>query len=362
MYRFIFILLLFVGCAESIITIQDDALIPQRVKKEIQRRVKKGINPAIVIGVIDSSNSEIYYHGTEAINSEGRDSVNEYTLFELGSISKTFTAILFANFILDSNYSVDIPLQELLPQGVKAPSFNGDTIRLFHLLNHTSGLPNFPTDFSPQNSANPFADYTNEQLLAFINSYNLPRAVGAEYEYSNTAFALVGHLVALKQQSNYESLLLNKISIPLSLNDTRIGFNQSMIANLARGHKDGKIVPNWEFPSFAGAGGIKSNLRDMMKYLAANMGQKETPLYPALALSHRKTRAENSDPLVGLGWHISKQGDAEIIWHNGGTGGYRTYIGFDKKQRKGVVVLSNSTESIDDIGIHILDPNTPLTQ
>jgi len=335
-------------------------IISKEIKEEITRRVNDGINPAIVIGVIDSNNSEIFSYGTTSLNS--KDTVNQHTIFEIGSITKTFTGVLLSHFVRNTSFTLNSPLSDLLPNEIKAPSFKGDTIKLVHLLNHTSGLPNVPNNFSPANPSNPFADYSNDQLFEFLNSYNLPRAVGKEYEYSNTATALIGQLLAMKNNSNYEKLMLEKIAIPLEFENTKITLTEEMRGYLALGHDNGQQVQNWDFPSFEGAGGIKSNMIDMLKYLSANMGNKKNDLYQVIRITHENTVSSTIEQQVGLGWHIEKTDDSEIIWHNGGTGGYRTYIGFDTKQNKGVVVLSNSTQSVDDIGIHVLNPNIPLNE
>ncbi|HYE97878.1 MAG TPA: DUF3471 domain-containing protein, partial [Planctomycetota bacterium] len=90
------------------------------------------------------------------------------------------------------------------------------------------------------------------------------------------------------------------------------------------------------------------------------MRQERSSLYPAMQLAHKNSRAPGSVPVVGLGWHTAVAGDLEIVWHNGGTGGYRTFIGFVKGREKGVVVLSNAIFSVDDIGMHVLNPASPL--
>jgi hypothetical protein len=133
-----------------------------------------------------------------------------------------------------------------------------------------------------------------------------------------------------------------------------------MRKNLALGHSEGQQVGNWDLTSLAGAGAIKSTTEDMVKYLAANMGKSGKGIYQAMQLSHKQTTAEGGNPVVGLGWITMKIGEMEIIWHNGGTGGYRSFAGFVKGGNKGVVVLSNSTGSVDDIGTNILNANSPI--
>lgn len=331
--------------------------LPDAVRGSIQERVDKGINTGIVIGIIDANGSQYYSFGVKSVKS--KEAVNENSVFEIGSITKTFTGILLADLVIKGEVKPDDPLQNYLPAGVAAPTRNCESIRLFQLSNHTSSLPRLPGNFSPVNPANPYADYSEKQLYDFLTTYTLTRDIGSEYEYSNYAVGLLGHVLAAKKKATYEQLMINVIAKPLSMNDTRITLTPDMKANLAYGHDNGVEVENWDLPTLAGAGAIRSTAVDMLKYIAANMGKTKSKLYPAMQLSHKNSRAEGSVPEVGLGWHKAGSGDSEITWHNGGTGGYRSFTGFTKSGR-GVVVLTNSTASVDDIGMHLLDATVPL--
>jgi serine-type D-Ala-D-Ala carboxypeptidase/endopeptidase len=144
------------------------------------------------------------------------------------------------------------------------------------------------------------------------------------------------------------------------MKNTGISLTPDMKKQLAFGHAGTLQVENWDIITLAGAGGIRSTAVDMVKYVRANMGVIKTGLYPAMSLSHKNTRKEGEAPGVGLGWHLMTEDGKEIVWHNGGTGGYRTFIGFVKGTTNGVVVLSNSSTGVDDIGIHLLAPSSAL--
>jgi CubicO group peptidase (beta-lactamase class C family) len=217
-----------------------------------------------------------------------------------------------------------------------------------------------PNNFNPANPANPFADYTETQMYDFLQGYALPRDIGSQYEYSNYAAGLLGHILAFSAGTTYEALMVDVIAKPLGLVDTRITLTSNMRNHLAMGHRDGIQVENWDISALAGAGAIRSTAADLLKFVGANMGKTKSKLYPAMQLSHKNSRVAGANPIVGLGWHVTAYPDAEIIWHNGGTGGYRTFAGFTSTGDKGVVVLTNSTASIDDIGIHLLNPKVPL--
>lgn len=334
--------------------------ISEEVKENIKSRVDNGINTGIVVGVITSDGVSYYSYGVKSL--ETKEPVDENTVFEIGSISKTFTGILLADMVEKGELNLNTPLQQLLPKGVTAPTRNGESIRLYHLSNHTSSLPRMPDNFTPVNPANPYVDYTEEQLYAFLNGYELTRDIGSKNEYSNYAQGLLGLVLANKKQMTYEELIIKTITKPLMLENTRIAFTSKMKENLALGHSAGLEVENWDIPTLAGAGAIRSTTVDMLNYLAANMGLKKSNLYSAMQLSHKNSRIEGSNPMIGLGWRILLRDELEIVWHNGGTGGYRAFAGFINGGDKGVVVLTNSNVDADDIGFHLLDPTSLLNK
>lgn len=334
-----------------------ESLIPAEVQENIQMRVDQAVHPGIVVGVVTPQGTDFYSYGVRSQNGEA---VDEHSVFEIGSISKTFTGILLADQVVKSNLSLETPLQALLPDSVTAPTRNGDSIHLYQLSNHTSALPRLPANLSPADPANPYADYSEEQLYDFLDGYELTRDIGSQYEYSNYAVGLLGHVLAARQQTSYEDLMVRVIADPLKMPNTRVAFTPKMKEHLAIGHSYGAEVANWDLPTLAGAGAIRSTAADMIRYVAANMGLEKSELYPALQLSHQKSGGEDSSSPVGLGWHLIERNDSDIIWHNGGTGGYRAFAGFLRGGDKGVVVLTNSTAGVDDIGFRLLDDTTTL--
>lgn len=332
--------------------------LPDDVTESIKKRIEYSHSPSYVVGIIDKDGPQYYAFGTKTI---GGKPVNEHTIYEIGSISKTFTAILLAQMVQEGKLKTDDAAQNYLPNSVKLPMRDDKQITLGHLSDHSSGLPRMPSNFAPKDPANPYADYTTEQMYAFLNGYTLPRDIGSAFEYSNLAAGLLGHILSLKAGTSYEELMVKKIAQPLGLKETKITFDSKMKQNLAMGHSNGVQVSNWDIPTFAGAGAIRSSLHDMLRYVAANMGLKKTELQAAMQLTHqaRHDKAGNGTR-VGLGWIISKGAEGDVIWHNGGTGGYRTYCGFVKETGKGVVVLTNSDKGADDIGFRLLNSKAKL--
>jgi D-alanyl-D-alanine-carboxypeptidase/D-alanyl-D-alanine-endopeptidase len=175
---------------------------------------------------------------------------------------------------------------------------------------------------------------------------------------------LLGHILALRAGTDYETLVRTRICQPLRMSDTKIKLTPEMLARLANGHNQAlKPVPNWDLPTLAGAGALRSTVNDMLKFVAANLGLTKSPLLVAMQKAQQSQRETGQPDLsIGLNWHILKKFDSEMIWHNGGTAGYHSFIGLDKKNRRGVVVLSNSANDIDDIGRHLLVSQYPLAK
>ena len=332
--------------------------LSEDLKENINLRVKNGENTGIVIGLIDQEGVSYYSYGVKSLKTN--EPVDEHAVFEIGSISKAFTGILLADQVIKGQMKLEDPLQQYLPKGTSAPTRNGASIQLVHLANHTSGLPRLPSNFDPSNSNNPYVDYSEEQLFEFIDSYELTRDIGTQYEYSNYGVGLLGEILARYSGMTYEELMIDVIAKPLGLKNTRITLSPKMEAKLAIGHVYDTQVENWDLPTLGGAGAIRSTASDMIKFLSYNMGLKSHKLYEAMQLSHKNSGSENATPIVGLGWHQTISNGTEIVWHNGGTGGYRSFAGFTKDSKKGVVVLTNSVVGVDDIGLHLLDPKSPL--
>jgi CubicO group peptidase (beta-lactamase class C family) len=317
----------------------------------------------IVVGVIEPSGRRIIAYGSR-VKGDAQP-VDGDTVFEIGSITKVFTSLLLADAVQRGEVVLGDPITKFLPAGTKVPGRGGHAITLQDLATHTSGLPRMPDNFQPKDPANPYADYSVAQLYQFLSTYQLPRDPGTQYEYSNLGGGLLGHLLARRAGMDYEALVRERVLTPLGMTRTAITLSADMKARLAHGYT-ATLEPaaNWDLPTLAGAGALRSTANDMLTFLAAAMGYTSTPLDGAFR-TMLATRRPASPPIeIALGWHITKMPDAEIIWHNGGTAGYRTWAGYEPRSRAGVVVLSNAGTPAgpDDIGLHLLRPALPLLQ
>ena len=273
-----------------------------------------------------------------------------------------FTGILLAQLAEQGELALDDPVASYLPEGVTVPERGGTPIRLVDLSTHRSGLPRLPDNMPVGDPLNPYADYTVDQLYAFLSGHQLRRNPGDAYEYSNLAAGLLGHVLELKTGKSYEELVRETIASRLGMKSTTVTLSPKMLARAARPHANGVEVKLWDVPALAGAVAIRSTARDMLAFISANMGLGDTSTKPAMQASHQERADAGPDMKIGLGWHIMTAGAQPIVWHNGGTGGHHSFIGFRQDGSLGVVVLANSTDSIDDIGMHLLDPGMELAE
>lgn len=342
-------------------TLSSQPLSNAAVRTVIAERVEQARQgTGMVVGLIGPDGRRVIAHG-RAAKGEPRVVTGD-TVFEIGSVTKVFTALLLSDAVVRREVSLDDAVAGLVP-GWKVPE-KGRPITLRDLAMHVSGLPRLPSNMAPKDPNNPYADYTVEQLRTFLATYELPRSVGERYEYSNLGGGLLGHVLARRAGTSYEDLVESTVTRPLGMASTHITLRPEMRERLAAGYSPTlEPATNWDLPTLAGAGALRSTVNDLLTFLSAALGYTPTPLARAFAqmtAAPRPTGAPNLD--IALAWHVFTANGRVVYWHNGGTAGYRSFIGFDPARRMGVVVLSNSGSpvGVDDIGRHLLDPSAPL--
>jgi D-alanyl-D-alanine-carboxypeptidase/D-alanyl-D-alanine-endopeptidase len=332
----------------------DAGPLPERVEKAAQERIAAGVNQTLVFGVVDGDNSEVVAFGKL---DDGKTPDGD-TVYEIGSITKTFTATLLAETVLSGRVTLDTPVAKLLPD-FKIPARGGMEITLEQLGAQRSALPREPSNMPSKDPANPYADYDTAKLKAFLAEYQLPRDPGAAYEYSNLGFGLLGLALAQLEHTTYDALINEKLLTPLGMTMSGTAFSSAMRAHLAPGYDIlGTRTKNWDFDALAGAGAIRSTAGDMVRYLKANMGIDHSPLAAAMKLAQRPRSDMDKTTDIGLAWMTTNKG---VIWHDGTTGGYRSFLGFTANGRHGVVILSNNTAAKpNDLGFATLDASAPI--
>jgi serine-type D-Ala-D-Ala carboxypeptidase/endopeptidase len=310
----------------------------------------------VVVGVLREEQTWVIRSGTAGPG--GPSPPTASTIFEIGSLTKVITATLLAGMVEDGFVALDDPAQQFLPPGIGLP-MRGRPITLADLATHTAGLPRLPHGFvlrSLRHRRNPYAWFTVDDLHAGLSATRLRRAPGTRPGYSNLGYGLLGHVLALRAGRSYEQLIEDRICCPLGLADTRVWVSPDALDRFAQGHnRRGKQVPHWDLSALAGAGGLRSTVGDLLAFLRLQLGDGAPALVRAAALTHTP-RTRHRGVAIGLGWTQLPllSTDHELLFHNGATGGFRSFAGFVPAAHAGVVVLSNSARSVDALGFRIL--------
>ena len=327
---------LFISAA-SVALAQSPADLKDHLDQVAAKEMTSQRGVGLIVGVIHNGDRSVLSYG-ESVKGSGRKPDSK-TLFQIGSISKTFTAALLADLVRQGKAKLDDPLGKYLPRA-RVPAFGPRQITLLDLATHTSGLPRNLGRWQRDHA-------TIQDLLAFMSSYRLTRAPGERYEYSNLAFAVLGHALAHSAKTNWAQMVNREIAAPLELFDTTVELTPEELSRRAQGYGPaGNPAPLHSnmWPAMAPAGGLYSTMEDMLNYLAFNMGERETQLNELLPILLQPRHAgPKPRTQVALGWEIGPAGNGNIIWKNGATPGFHSYIGFNPTTKIGVVVLSNSS-------------------
>lgn len=415
--------------------------------------LKEGANVGLVVGVI--AGGERFAFGYGKLTRDSERVPDEHTVFEIASVTKTFTASLLAEMAARGEVALDQPVQELLPPEVKLPTYGGRPITLAQLSEHTSSLPRLPgnLDATVTDQQNPYKDYQVRHLYEWLNSAKLAFPPGSGAAYSNLGTGLLGHALGLKGGKPFDELVAERVLRPLGMNDTAVALTDDQKGRMAQGHdEDGKPTSNWDTPALGGAGALRSTVGEMLIFLRANLDPAKTPLKAALEACHADRPVAwwrrvpvgaglaaalaavclllqwgapippgrlafllslflpvlvclfwkgfwsgvtaavvlwaGSLALWGrsfgwdtagvcylfvlghaawfggylppprramLGWQESSEGGQKVWWHNGGTGGFASFVAFSRDPDVAVAVLANSANSVDDIGGKLLE-------
>jgi len=328
------------------------------MQEEVDYLMEKYVRMGAAIAIIDSRQElHTYFYGQLSENNPSPP--DENSLFEIGSMTKTFTATLLAGKVLEGEVSLDDPVQDYLPgEEVTIPDWEGIPIRLRHLATHTSGLPRVaresgqpkPEGYDPNN---PYGAYTTEHVYDYLNNWcTLEFEPGTGYSYSNTGAGLLGHVLGLEDGTSYNQLLSREILEPLGMLSTTLDLEAEQIPFLAPGHDERlDSVQNYTAHDiYEGAGFIKSSLRDMILYLKANMGligdgsayELSQQVYYDVGDVTYDDRDGHFYLSIGLGWHIHTVSEEYVYcYHGGRTNGYMAFMAFDRDRPTGFVVMFN---------------------
>lgn len=328
-------------------------VISQELDAEIKRRVQLEINPSFSIAVLLPDGSKSFYE--YGYFDETKVKGDSLTLYEIGSITKTFTSTL-ANLYLKDSLNKSIAT---LFDGIDNPNLN--EITLTDLQNHIAGVPRLSNRFSPQNWSDPFNGYSKDILNDELKELN-PDSTKT-WNYSNFGYGILGTAIEKASGKSYENLMRPLLK-EIGMQNTFLAVPTEGYYKMAQPTNIGTSNNHWNFtgPSRY-AGGLVSNANDLLNYL--NYQKQNNPLFYSNAIQNPiQTAVPNlgKDKLFYKdGWFVLKPDDTtNILLHNGGTGGYISFIGFNENTNIGVVVLSNSVNIVDDIGVKILYPDFKL--
>ncbi len=353
---------------------------------------------SMIIGINDNGKESIFYYGETEKGNKKKPDAN--TIYEIGNITETFTCILFADLTIKGIMHIDDPLQKYLPVDVPSPvyqplickpvesfespayvnpeditmrvrltpyacspdsTFKPQPILLCYLATHTSGMPDLPSNFYSRDKANPFVDYSTEDLYTFLRQFRPEKPIGFEYRHSDLGIAILGNVITRKLNLDYQQILNKTLLDTVNMNDTRVILSPEQQRRLLSGYNEkGNRAKNYSYNFFVPSGALHSTASDMMKFLSLNISKKKNYFVNLLDYTHN-TRIQpggvfSKDLEIGLGWKINpgNEESERIVWQSGLTGGFSSYIGFDEISHAGVIILSSVSKSTDQIGENIL--------
>lgn len=330
----------------------ESATIPENIKSEAENRVKHALNPGIALAFSDGESTTYSLHGWA--NTKQQTPLTEDSVFEIGSITKTMTALLLADAVIKKEASLEQSIMTWLPD---QPSQGSAQINLKQLATHSSGLPRLPGNMTQILSPDPYAEYDRDDLLTALAEQRI-KPDQQHYSYSNYGAGLLGELMAIKYQKDFQSLLSERVFKPLGMNNSYADAALVPTAVKVTGYSGKYEVPHWHFKALAGAGSVNSSIKDLMTYGLAILKADHPELKEAIKLSSR-SHYEHQGLTLGLGWHIRKG----VLWHNGGTAGFRSMLMIDPSQNKVAAGITNQAEhDVEDLVRHLIWSEAPLRE
>lgn len=300
---------------------------------------------SVSIGIFKDNQTIYYGYGeTEKGNNIIPDSE---TIYEIGSITKTFTALLMMDYLKSNNLSINTSIKNLLPSEIPLLQHNGNPIKIKHLLNHTSGLPRLPDDFETgMDPNNPYKHYDSTKVYNYLKNFTLQVDPGQTWEYSNLGMGIVGLILERKYHKSYEDLLIEKICNPFGLSSTKITVNNDDLLKTAKGYNAyGFETHYWDdLNAYKGCGAIRSNAKDMISYGKTILNHESSGLKAQID-SCLNVTYESNDLRMASGWLNLKFNGNQCIFHDGGTGGFNSYIVINKEKNIVLVILFNNAPS-----------------
>lgn len=334
--------------------INDLSGFPTEISQMIYSKTKDFPNNT-QLSIAVMQNGKTNYYGVIKTNNSIKPIENQYKVFEIGSITKVFTSTVLANLVLDNK----IKLSNNVNDYFDFPFLNDTKISLESLANHTSGLPTLPENLEMTDQQNPYKDYGGKELEMYLNQHlKLQNNEKSTYDYSNLGVGLLGYTLGVSQKTSFEKLLQKNVFDKFQMKQSFTS-SSDVKDQLVKGQDmNGKTVSNWDFDALFAAGGILSTTHDLANFAKAQFDPKNK----ALALTRTATFSIDKNMQIGLGWYLIKSPKGkDLVWHNGGTGGYSSSMAVNVKAQTAVIILSNLSafhskmENIDQLCFELID-------
>ncbi len=357
----LFLLLAIISCLGCVKKEINPTNIDEEIRLLAKTHLTFGRMPGMAIGIINNGTQKNYFYGVKDLSTGA--AIDQFTLFQVASITKTFTAILQAELIVNDSLALTDRANLYLPSHLQIPDSPSQPVTVKALLNHTSGLEREPEEVE----ATSYYQFNETNMGNYLGQTSLASNPGATYSYSNTGFGLAGHMAGRFYQTNYKTAVDQRIFDAVGMYNTACDWNDLPSDNIATDYF-GNEQAHYENYSevLGGAYAVKSNLHDMMLYLDVVMNHENSFLNEAIALTLQPTftiplsagASEVKRKEIGLAWHIiTLNSGKQYIFHNGALKGSASFIGFNPETKEGVVVLINSFcpgMEQDRIGVEIL--------
>lgn len=327
-------------------------LTDKKIDSAARTYIQKANTVGLSIGILKNGIIHTYNYGETAKGNRKLPDANN--LYEIGSITKTFTATLLAYYVNKGKVKLTDAVTKYLPDSL-AGNPELQSVTLVTLSNHTSGLPRLPDNFENHSGdvLNPYKDYSKQDLFSYLMHCKLNSKPGEMYAYSNLAVGLLGTVLEKISGKSFEQMVEEIICNPLGMKSTVQHLSPALRQRMVTVYnEDGNQTPPWDFATLAPCGALRSSVNDLLTYVKANMTKSNTSLSQAFELTHQLTYSK--DAKLGLGWHIIVVNNVDYIFHNGGTYGCSSFLAFNAEKNIGVVVLSNAGVSTDALGTTIL--------
>jgi CubicO group peptidase (beta-lactamase class C family) len=343
---------------------KDLAALQKRIETRLEKEIEQNGFPSLAFGIVQGDKL-VFSKYLGFADRASKKKASSSTLYRIGSISKVFTATLLVMARDAGRLRLDDWLATYLPAEIPlaADPKGAAEITLRHLATHSSGLARMPATMRTKED-DPYDRISKAELLAGLKKTKMDFPIGLRYSYSNLGFSLVGVVLEKAFGQPYEKILEKLLLEPLEMKDTAIALDETMSARLATPYSKSdtsKKTADWKLGAFSPAGGIASTIEDMALFIALQLKAGKPGKYVvssgSLTELHTPQRLTNNwQGAVGLGWHVqpsSQYGD--IVWHNGGMDGFRSYLGFAPARGVGIVILTNCGKSVDQLGRWLLD-------